>query len=110
MTRCLAFEDVLRQVRRAGWVLRDPGLLASAVARPSATAFGDDAHPTLWLKAAALCQSLDNHQALVDGNKRLAWLTTKVFLPINGRPLRAAADEGEMFMRNLVGGHAERGD
>ncbi len=107
MTRYLTLEDVLRQVDRAGWNLRDAGLLASAVARPAATAFGDDAYPTLWLKAAALCQSLDNNQALVDGNKRLAWLTTKVFLAINGQRLRATADEGERFMLDLVGGHAD---
>ena len=78
MTRHLTLDDVLRQVKRAGWSVRDAGLLASAIARPAATAFGEDAYPTLWLKAAALCQSLDNNQALADGNKRLAWLSTKV--------------------------------
>jgi death-on-curing protein len=106
VTRYLTLEDVLRQVERAGWVVRDAGLLASAVARPSATAFGPDAYPDLWLKAAALCQSLDNNQALVDGNKRLAWLTTKVFLAINGRQLRASADDGERFMVESVASHA----
>src|SRR3954471_6438574 len=104
MTRYLPFEDVLRQVGRAGWVVRDLGLLASAVARPAATAFGEDAYPTLWLKAAALCQSLDNNQALADGNKRLAWLNTKVFLALNGQRLRASADDGEQFMLGLVAG------
>lgn len=107
MTRYLTLEDVLRQVERAGWVVRDAGLLASAVARPSASAFGQDAYSGLWLKAAALCQSLDNNQALVDGNKRLAWLTTKVFLAINGQQLRASADDGERFMVDLVAGHAD---
>jgi death-on-curing protein len=107
VTRYLTLEDVLRQVERAGWVVRDPGLLASAVARPAASAFGQDAYPGLWLKAAALCQSLDNNQALVDGNKRLTWLTTKVFLAINGRQLRAPADDGERFMVELVAGHAD---
>jgi death-on-curing protein len=105
--RYLALEDVLRQVERAGWVVRDAGLLGSAVARPSASAFGEDAYPDLWLKAAALCQSLDNNQALVDGNKRLAWLTTKVFFAINGQQLRASADDGERFMLDLVAGHSD---
>lgn len=68
---------------------------------------GEDAYPTVWLKAAALCQSIDNHQALVDGNKRLAWSTTKVFLAINGHRLRASADDGEAFMLALVAGHAD---
>lgn len=107
MTRYLTFEDILRQVDRAGFVVRDPGLLASAVARPDTTVFGDDAYPTVWLKAAALCQSIDNNQALVDGNKRLAWLSTKVFLALNGQRLEAAAHGGERFMLDLVAGHAD---
>jgi death on curing protein len=107
VTRYLTFEDVLRQVERSGWVCRDAGLLASAVARPGASVFGQDAYPTLWLKAAALCQSLDNNQALADGNKRLAWLTTKVFLAINGARLRASAEDGERFMLEMVAGHVE---
>jgi death-on-curing protein len=107
VVRYLTFEDVLRQVERAGWVVRDAGLLASAVARPSTSVFGEDAYPDLWSKAAALCQSLDNNQALVDGNKRLAWLTTKVFLALNGQRLRASADEGERFMLDLVAGHSD---
>lgn len=99
--------DILRQVDRAGFPFRDPGLLASAVARPSTRVFGDDAYPTIWLKAAALCQSIDNNQALVDGNKRLAWLSTKVFLAVNGHRLAATADEGERFMLDLVAGQVE---
>ncbi len=107
MTRYLTFEDILRQVDRAGFVVRDSGLLASAVARPGASVFGEDAYPTIWLQAAALCQSIDNNQALVDGNKRLAWLCTKVFLALNGQRLEATADEGERFILDLVAGHSE---
>lgn len=107
MTRYLSFEDILRQVDRAGFIVRDPGLLASAVARSHTTVFGEDAYPTIWLKAAALCQSIDNYQALVDGNKRLAWLSSKVFLALNGQQLEATADEGERFMLDHVAGHAD---
>jgi death-on-curing protein len=63
--------------------VRDMGLLGSAVARPQTTAFGDDAYPDIWTKAAALLQSIVKNRALVDGNKRLGWLTTAVFLEIN---------------------------
>ena len=106
MTRYLQFEDVLRQIRRAGFRVRDPGLLAAALARPQASAFGQDAYPSLWQKAAALCQSVDGAQSLVDGNKRLAWLMTKVFLAMNGQRLTATADSGERYMLDLVAGHA----
>lgn len=63
--------------------IRDVGLLGSAAARPQTTAFGDDAYPDLWTKAAALLQSILKNHALVDGNKRLGWLATATFLEIN---------------------------
>jgi len=64
--------------------IRDIGLLGSAAARPQATAFGREAYPDLWSKAAALIQSVVKDHALVDGNKRLGWLATAVFLELNG--------------------------
>jgi death-on-curing protein len=64
--------------------VRDMGLLGSAAARPQTTAFGEDAYPDLLTKAAALLQSIVNNHALVDGNKRLGWLATAVFLELNG--------------------------
>jgi death-on-curing protein len=64
--------------------IRDVGLLGSAAARPQATAFGQDAYPDLLTKAAALLQAIVNNHALVDGNKRLGWLATAVFLELNG--------------------------
>jgi death-on-curing protein len=106
VARYLQLEDVLRQVERLGFVVRDAGLLAGALARPQATVFGGEAYDTIWDKAAALCQSIDNNQSLVDGNKRLAWLVTKVFLAIDGERLEATADAGEHFMIDLVAGHA----
>ena len=74
--------------------IRDVGLLGSAVARPQATAFGQDAYPDLLTKAAALLQSVVNNHALVDGNKRLGWLATAVFMELNGvRASRAGNDD-----------------
>jgi death-on-curing protein len=64
--------------------IRDIGLLGSAAARPQTTVFGEDAYPDLLIKAAALLQSIVNNHALVDGNKRLGWLATAVFLELSG--------------------------
>lgn len=64
--------------------LRDAGLLESAAGRPQATAFGQDAYPTLHEKAAALLHSLARNHPLVDGNKRLALAATLTFLRVNG--------------------------
>ena len=64
--------------------IRDLGLPGSAAARSQASAFGQNAYGDLWSKAGALLQSIVKNHALVDGNKRLAWLATAVFLELNG--------------------------
>lgn len=73
--------------------LRDAGLLASAAARPRATVFGEDAYPSLWEKAAALLHSIVTNHPLIDGNKRLSWLATAVFLLVNDIPADAATND-----------------
>ena len=87
MTRYLSAEDALTIARIAiGSTphLRDAGLLDSACHRPAATVFGEDAYPTLILKASALLHSLTANHPFIDGNKRTAWLATVVFLRDNG--------------------------
>ena len=90
----LELEDILQLVRhpRVGPV-RDVGLLDSAVARPRSSAFGEDAYSSISLKAAALLHSSTNNHALVDGNKRLAWMATTVFLDLNGLAPDLSDDE-----------------
>lgn len=80
--------------------VRDYGLLESALARPQASVFGQDAYPDVWQKAAALMESLARNHGLVDGNKRIAWYATWVFLHLNGHPLdpRFDVDEAERFV------------
>jgi len=73
----------------------DYGLLESAIARPQATVFGEDAYPTLHEKAAALLQSLATNHALIDGNKRTAFVATALFYELNGR--RVGGSEDELF-------------
>ena len=76
--------DLARALLGGPSPIRDVGLLGSAAARPQATAFGHDAYPDVITKAAALLQSIVNNHALIDGNKRLGWLATAVFLELNG--------------------------
>lgn len=90
----LNLDDLLGFVRRLGvGSVRDLGLLDASVVRPQSSAFGNDAYPTLRLKAAALLHSLVTGHALVDGNKRLGWLATTVFLDINGEPAELGDDD-----------------
>lgn len=64
--------------------VRDLGLLSSAVHRPQSRMFGVEAYTDLFEKAAGLLQSLAVNHPLVDGNKRMAWMGTVVFLDFNG--------------------------
>ena len=74
----------------------DYGLLESAVARPQATVFGEDAYPTIHGKAAALLQSLAANHPLLDGNKRTAFVATALFYGLNGHHVPGSAED-ELF-------------
>ena len=85
--------------------IRDVGLLESAVARPRTVVFGVEAYETIWTKAAALLQSIVNNHALIDGNKRLGWLATAVFLELNDVPIsQASNDDVYEFVLSVASG------
>lgn len=88
--------------------IRDLGLLESALAQPRATFSGEDLHPTLTAKAAAVGFSLALNHPFVDGNKRVAHAAMEVFLLLNGVVLDAEIDEQERLMLSLAGGHMSR--
>ena len=77
--------------------VRDMGLLESALVRPQ-TGYYD----TLSLQAAALLQSLCQNHCFVDGNKRVAFASTAIFLRMNGYRLMVKPDEGESFLVDHV--------
>jgi len=70
--------------------VRDLGMLEAALHRPRSGYYA-----SLSEQAAALLQSLANNHAFVDGNKRVAFATTAIFLRLNGFDLRATADDAE---------------
>ena len=102
MTEPLEFLEPDDLIQLAGLLLGDPppvrdaGLLAAAAARPQASVFGTDAYPDTWTKAAALLQSIVGNHSLIDGNKRLGWLATAVFLELNGVGITAAQDDDRL--------------
>ncbi|MCX5748446.1 MAG: type II toxin-antitoxin system death-on-curing family toxin [Proteobacteria bacterium] len=86
--------------------VRDLGLLQSALARPQ-TGY----YETLWLQAAALMQSLGRNHPFVDGNKRVAFALTAIFLRLNGQRIVVAAAAGETFLIDeVITGRAELAD
>ena len=96
MTEYLDLEDLLAAADAAvgGHAqVRDVGLLQAAAARPQATAFGEEAYPDLDHKAAALLHSIVTGHPLVDGNKRLGWVATRLFYLLNDTDLQTPADD-----------------
>lgn len=84
--------------------IRDIGLLDSAAHRPGATAFGEDAYPSIHEKVAVLLESIVRNHPLVDGNKRLGWLATFVFYGLNGFDLEAPDDDAYDLIISLAAG------
>nr|WP_250649038.1 MULTISPECIES: type II toxin-antitoxin system death-on-curing family toxin [unclassified Actinomyces] len=73
--------------------VRDLGLLSSAAQRPATSLYGNEVYPGLAAKAAVLLESIVRNHALVDGNKRLGWMSLVVFLGLNGANLDEPDDE-----------------
>ncbi|MGW6392086.1 type II toxin-antitoxin system death-on-curing family toxin [Streptomyces sp. NPDC055103] len=107
----LSAEDVLVIAEHAvddqKIVVRDAGLLDSAVHRPSAAMFGEEAYPDIVDKAAALLQSLAINRPFVDGNKRTAWLSCVTFLAMNGVQLRPDIDAAERLVIAVATGETD---
>ncbi|RLU79734.1 type II toxin-antitoxin system death-on-curing family toxin [Streptomyces griseocarneus] len=99
---CLSTADVLIVAEPAcgdtELVLRDVNSLESAVHRPFAEMYGQQVHPDLIDKAAALLQAIAINHPLFDGNKRTAWLSCVTFLTLNGIDLRPDIDAAERLV------------
>lgn len=76
--------------------IRDPGLLESALYRPQSGYYTD-----LAAMAAALFESLLMNHPFTDGNKRVAFFATDVFLRLNGWKLGVTDEEAYGFLMAL---------
>jgi death-on-curing protein len=77
--------------------VRDPGLLESALYRPRTGYYGDLAE-----MGAALFESLIMNHPFVDGNKRVAFFATDVFLRLNGYKLKVDSKKAHRFLIGLL--------
>jgi death-on-curing protein len=99
----LTLDEVLaiheRLVARFGGLrgVRDLGLLESALYRPHTGYYRDIAE-----MAAALFESLLMNHPFIDGNKRVAFFATDVFLRLNGWRLRVDPEEAHAFLVSLL--------
>ena len=77
--------------------VRDLGLLESALYRPQSGYYED-----LVTMAAALFESLLMNHPFVDGNKRVAFFATDVFLRLNGWRIEVEANEAHALLIDLL--------
>ncbi len=87
--------------------IRDVELLQAAVARPAASAFGEDAYPTLREKTAALLHSVARNHPFTDGNKRTAVVGAVFFFRINGQTVIWEQDDALAMILRVAEGRSE---
>lgn len=110
MTAYLDIEDALQAINRYGFLIRDVGLLASALARPATTVMGAEAYLELTMMAAALLESVARFHPLIDGDKRTAWTLMVLLLWINGYRHDFTTDEGFDLVVGVAAGTVELPD
>ena len=76
--------------------VRDTGLLESALYRPQSGYYRD-----LVEMAAAMFESLINNHPFIDGNKRVAFFSTDVFLRLNGYKMMVDPKSAYDFLMGL---------
>ena len=95
ITQVIHIHDELVREFGGAFGIRDEGVLESAVVRP-AMGYYD----SLAAEAAALMESLFNNHPFVDGNKRVAFFVTDIFLRMNGSFIDC---DGEEAYKHLMG-------
>lgn len=83
--------------------VRDRAAIESAVFRPQIGYYN-----SIQEEAAALMESLATNHGFLDGNKRIAFAATDVFLRRNGLYIEVAAKEGFEFINGSLDRHEFR--
>ena len=99
-----------RQIAEHGGMhgVRDMGLIESALARPKHLArYGS---PDVFDLAAAYGHGLARNHGFIDGNKRTAYVTTRLFLRLHGQDITASNVERVLVFENLAKGEVETED
>lgn len=81
--------------------VRDMGMLESALYRPRSGYYTD-----LTQMATAMFESLLMNHPFIDGNKRIAFFATDVFLRLNGYKLHVEATAAHSFLIELLESNA----
>jgi death-on-curing protein len=114
--RFLTLADVLiilqDQIRRYGgsYGVRDPALLSSALAMPTATFEGKLLHSDIYQQAAAYAFHICQNHPFVDGNKRTALASALVFMDLNGVEIHDPDEKLYPLMMDVAAGRKGKAD
>ena len=100
------------QIRRYGgsYGVRDPALLSSALAMPSAAFSGEFLHADICQQAAAYAYHLCQNHPFLDGNRRTALAAALVFLDLNGIDISDPSLDLYRLMVGVAQGKKTRSD
>jgi len=83
--------------------IRDQGMLDSALSKPQQL-HNYKPEASLYELATAYSFGLARNHPFIDGNKRIAFTVTAIFLELNGKALNASEAEVVVFYEGLAGG------
>lgn len=83
-------------------IIQYPEGLSLVINQPKLTLFGNEMYPTIWLKAAYILQKITKKHIFNNGNKRTAFVATKMFLLLNDWHLQVTTHQGLQLMLNAT--------
>lgn len=86
--------------------IRDLGMIESALGRPQNLLLYND--PDIFDLAAAYGYGLAQNHGFIDGNKRTAYVATRLFLILNGYDISASAVDKVVTFENVGKGEIDQ--
>ena len=102
INKAIKFNNIVTYLSNNNNVLRDKGLLESAISSPFQSMFGEDLYKTIEEKAFVLFLNIAKNHPFMDGNKRTAALICDYYLMENGMELNLETKEKFKFMLNVL--------
>ena len=102
INKAMKFNNIVTYLSNNNNVLRDKGLLESAISSPFQSMFGEDLYKTIEEKAFVLFLNIAKNHPFMDGNKRTAALICDYYLMENGMELNLETKEKFKFMLNVL--------
>ncbi len=100
----MAMHDVQLAAHGGSSGVRNLDAVRAALARPAQREAYAERPPDLAELAAAYAHGLANCHGFIDGNKRIAWLTARLFIRLNGGRLQCSPQDAIAAMLTLAAG------